>query len=118
MSNLKRFISFFERHPYISQASISGVLQFSGDFITQKFIEKKEKLDRKRSMNFLILGCLTGVSLRRWYGFLDRKFTDPRRSFNAAKKVAGVFDYYLKLRMGRVIVLNIAVKTVDKEPGL
>jgi hypothetical protein len=73
----------------LTQATVSGTVQVTGDFIAQKFIEKKENFDKRRSMNFLIIGCFSGLVLRKWFGFMDRKFKDPRKIHNAVKKVAG-----------------------------
>lgn len=89
MSFVKRVNFAFNRYPYITQGLISGVLQVAGDVIAQKWIEKKEKLDYKRCFNFLVIGYMTGLALRKWYGVLDKNFMNPKPFANAIGKIAG-----------------------------
>lgn len=89
MSFVTRVNKVINRYPYISQGLISGVLQVTGDVIAQKWIEKKAKLDYKRSFNFLLIGCMTGLVLRKWYGVLDANFLNPKPFANAIGKIAG-----------------------------
>lgn len=79
----------FERFPYTTQSLIAGVLQVAGDVIAQKFVEKKRNIDKRRCMNALILGCFTGIVLRKWYGIMIKRFRNPQPVVNAVSKVAG-----------------------------
>lgn len=86
---VKRFNKVCEKYPYTSQGLVSGVLSIAGDFIAQKCIEKKEKFDFKRSFNFMVIGYFTGIALRKWYGILELKITNPKPFVQAASKVLG-----------------------------
>lgn len=89
VSKAKYIKELCDRHPYITQGLVSGVLQVVSDVIAQKQIEKKENLDVKRCFNFLVVGYLTGLLLRSWYGFLEVKIMNPKRLNNALSKVCG-----------------------------
>lgn len=79
----------FLRFPFISQGIVSSVLEVTTDIVTQKFIEKKEKLDHKRVFVSMFMGYLGGLALRKWFGFLHETFRHPKPFANAVGKLTG-----------------------------
>jgi hypothetical protein len=89
MALVKRINNVLERFPFTSQGFFSGVLQVTGDVISQKFIEKKKNLDYSRCFNFMIIGFGTGLVMQKWYSILENKFASPQPLKNAIQKVLG-----------------------------
>lgn len=89
MSFFRAINRLCDRRPYLTQGLVASVLQVTGDVISQKYFEKKKKLDYKRSFNFMIVGFFTGVMLRKWYGELQKNFVNGKPMENAIRKVIG-----------------------------
>lgn len=85
---LRQLTSAFERFPYITQGLVAGGLHVVGDVIAQKY-ERNEKFDYRRTVNFTIVGFMTGMALRKWYGILDGNFSRTNRFISAINKVGG-----------------------------
>ncbi|XP_059486655.1 protein Mpv17-like [Neocloeon triangulifer] len=86
---LRAYKNLLQRHPFFTQAVQTGLLMGTGDVIAQVVVEKRPKLDLRRSATFTAIGfCFLGPSLRLWYGVLERAFGAGRQPAATLKKVA------------------------------
>lgn len=89
MALTKHINKLCEKFPYTTQGVVSATFAITGDVVAQKFIEKKEKLDVKRTLNFMAIGYVTGLALNKWYGILDKTFMKRKPLTNAVQKLSG-----------------------------
>ncbi|KAG5682287.1 hypothetical protein PVAND_011647 [Polypedilum vanderplanki] len=75
------------KYPYLAQGIQTAVLMSTGDIIAQKVVEKKASIDYKRNGNFLLIGFVGGLGLRKWYGFLSNSIKGNNKAIIAVKKV-------------------------------
>ena len=87
-SGARRLLSSapFTKYLLITNIVTCGVLDISGDMITQKTIEHAEKSDLSRSGRMGIMGFALGGPYHYWYVYLD-KWYPLRRGSHVRKKV-------------------------------
>ncbi|RRT61729.1 hypothetical protein B296_00012809 [Ensete ventricosum] len=67
-----------DKHPVITKALTSALLNLIGDLICQLLIDQVSKLDLRRTIVFTFLGLsLVGPTLHFWYLYLSKLVTFP-----------------------------------------
>ena len=64
----------------------SGIIDSTGDVVTQKVVEQAEKANLARAMRMGLMGVILGGPYHYWYIYLDKWFP-LRKSSHIAKKV-------------------------------
>ena len=86
------FLRFARRHPCFTAGASLGTRYFIGDSATQLYIEKKERLDLRRTLCFTTFGFIMGAGpIYAWMGHLMPKIVAPRLNSTAAKCAAFAF---------------------------
>ncbi len=62
----------FTKYLLVTNVASSGAIDFFGDFLTQKLIEKSESNDWKRNSRMGFVGLVLGLPLHYWYVNLDK----------------------------------------------
>jgi len=60
--------------PIKTKALTSGVISAFSDVVAQKMLEKREKLDYRRLLNFFFIGLIISPICHYWYSFLEILF--------------------------------------------
>ncbi|XP_003741974.1 protein Mpv17 [Galendromus occidentalis] len=84
----RAYANLLQKHPWKTQLTTSGLLMSTSDVLCQNIIERETPFDPKRTLRFFVLGsCWVGPIIRKWYIFLDKRFSKPLKT-EALKKVA------------------------------
>ena len=71
----RKIYRFLPTKSFYGQIFTAGFLATSGDLICQKFVEKREQIDRARTSRFALTTMLLIAPIQyRWFRYLERKF--------------------------------------------
>ena len=89
---MSAFLRFARRHPCFTAGASLGTRYFIGDSATQLYIEKKDRLDLRRTLCFTTFGFIMGAGpIYAWMGHLMPRVVAPRLKSTAAKCAAFAF---------------------------
>nr|XP_022293538.1 protein Mpv17-like [Crassostrea virginica] len=72
---LRLHSKFMQKSPWTTVAFSTGLVMSTGDAISQKFVEKKERIDRKRYLRYWAFGVIiAGPLFHGWYLRLQKIF--------------------------------------------
>uniref|UniRef100_A0A915NFW2 Mitochondrial inner membrane protein Mpv17 n=2 Tax=Meloidogyne incognita group TaxID=654580 RepID=A0A915NFW2_MELJA len=88
MINPARIRQYLPSKAFCVQVVSAGTLAGVGNVICQKYVEKREHIDRRRVSQFALTTMIIVVPIQfHWFRFLDRRITGRGRLQTAVKRV-------------------------------